>query len=121
MSDLYNQLRLDIDDAKSQNETLVGLKLDKAKAFDRVAPSFVAALFLAFGIPKGITNVFVKLYDGLHRHLTYRKWTCRVPRPHLMGFAKGARCHYLQSTSTTKCGVTFSITSLIFARARVRR
>ena len=83
MSDLYNQLRLDIDDAKSQNETLIGVKLDKAKAFDRVVPSFVAALFLAFGVPKGVTNVFVKLYDGLHRHLTYRKWTspCATTAP----------------------------------------
>lgn len=48
MPDLYNQLRLDLDDARLQGDTLVGIKLDKAKAFDRVVPSFVAALFLAF-------------------------------------------------------------------------
>ena len=74
MSDLYNQIRLDIDDAKHQGDALVGIKLDKAKAFDRVVPQYVAALFIAFGIPKGVTTVFVKMYDGLHRHLSYRSW-----------------------------------------------
>ena len=74
MSDLYNQLRLDIDEAALQGDTLIGIKLDKAKAFDRVVPKFVAALFLAFGIPSGIVSFFVKMYDGLHRHLSYRNW-----------------------------------------------
>ena len=74
MSDLFNQIRLDIDDAKAQGHSLIGLKLDKAKAFDRVIPSYVAALFLAFGVPSGISNFFVKIYDGLHRHLSYRNW-----------------------------------------------
>ena len=74
MSDLYNQVRLDIDAANIEGDTLIGIKLDKAKAFDRVVPNFVAALFLAFGIPQRVVSYFVKIYDGLHRHLSYRNW-----------------------------------------------
>lgn len=56
-------------------KALTGIKLDKAKAFDRVVPQFAAVLFLAFGIPKGVATVFVKMYEGLHRHLSYRSWS----------------------------------------------
>lgn len=62
MSTLYNELRLEIDCAKLDGIPLIGLKLDKAKAFNKIIPSYAAALFLAFGSPKTIVNVFLKIY-----------------------------------------------------------
>lgn len=102
MSDLYNQIRLDIDEAKAQNHTLIGLKLDKAKAFDRVVPAFVAALFLAFGVPKGITNFFVKTYDGLHRHLSYRSWCSPSATTASNGVCQGCSLSLLATSVYTK-------------------
>ena len=102
MSDLYNQIRLDIDDAKAHDHTLIGLKLDKAKAIDRVVPTFVAALFLAFGIPKGIANFFVKIYDGLHRHLSYRNWCSPKATTASNGVCQGCSLSLLAMNMYTK-------------------
>ena len=102
MSNLFNQLRLDIDEAKLQQETLIGIKLDKAKAFDRVVPHFVAALFLAFGLPKGFVSFFVKIYDSLHRHLSYRRWTSNLATTAPNGVCQGCSLSLLAMNAYTK-------------------
>lgn len=38
MSTLYNEMRLDLDNAFIDKTPLIGLKLDKAKAFDPIDP-----------------------------------------------------------------------------------
>ena len=71
---LHTALRLDIDTALHAGQDLIGVKLDKAKCFDRIVPSITCALFLALGLPKGFVNIFAKMYRGFRRHLCYKGW-----------------------------------------------
>ena len=48
---LHTALRLDIDTAQHADQDLIGVKLDKAKCFDRIVPSITCALFLVLGLP----------------------------------------------------------------------
>ena len=89
MSTLFNEMRIDLDAAFIDHTPLIGLKLDKAKAFDRIVPEFAAALFLAFGLPKGLVNFFLKIYKGLHRHLSYRNWCSPHATTPANGVAQG--------------------------------
>lgn len=82
---LHTALRLDLDEASLQQDELVGIKLDKAKCFDRIIPSHTSALFLAFGLPKHFVNIFSKIYRGLHRHMSYKGWIC----PHCTNASNG--------------------------------
>ena len=102
MSDLYNQIRLDVDESTLDNAPLVGIKLDKAKAFDRVLPNFAAALFLAFGVPQGIVNFFVKIYAGLRRHLSYRNWMSPEATTACNGVCQGCSFSLLAMNVYTK-------------------
>lgn len=89
MSQISVGLRLEIDEAKCSGEHLVGIKLDQSKCFDRIVPAFAAALFLAFGMPKGVVNMFLKLYHGLTKHLSFRGWTEKTPTTAANGVAQG--------------------------------
>ena len=74
MPSLHTALRLEIDTARTNKQDLVGIKLDKAKCFDRLIPDFTAALFLAFGLPQFFVGLFHRIYSGLRRHLAYKGW-----------------------------------------------
>ena len=89
MSSIQTHLKLDIDVAESQGQELLGLKLDKAKCFDRIIPSFAACLMLAFGIDRKLVAIFTKLYDGLHRHLSFKCWCSPVATHAANGIAQG--------------------------------
>ena len=89
MTDISVGLRLDIDQSYAQDEPLIGIKLDQSKCFDRLIPQFTAALFLAMGLPKGIVNLFVKIYDGLKKHVAYRGWVSSTPITCANGLAQG--------------------------------
>ena len=89
MSSIQTQMKLDIDIASAQGFDLIGMKLDKAKCFDRVIPSFASCLMLAFGIDKKIVTIFSKLYDGLHRHLSYKSWCSPTATHAANGIAQG--------------------------------
>ena len=65
MADISVGLRVDIDEAQAEHDPIVGIKLDQSKCFDRIVPSFAGALFLVFGMPKGVVGMFLKLYQGL--------------------------------------------------------
>ena len=56
MASLYNEVRLEMDVSQAPNSPMIGVKLDKSKAFDRVIPNVVGALLLAFGAPKHFVN-----------------------------------------------------------------
>ena len=102
MSTLYNDLRLHIDCAKLDNVPLVGIKLDKAKAFDRIVPAFAGVLFLAFGLPQALVNVFLKIYQGLHRHLSFRRWISPVATHPANGVAQGCSLSLLAMNAYNK-------------------
>ena len=118
MSTLYNDLRLHIDCAKLDNQPLVGVKLDKAKAFDRIVPTFAGVLFLAFGLPMGFVNVFLKIYQGLHRHLSYRRWIAPIATRPANGVAQGCSLSLLAMNACNKvwCHLLEHIPE-VFARA----
>ena len=79
MSQLQTQLRLALDNAKSTGNHLIGIKLDKAKCFDRLIPSIASALMLAFGVPTEVVMVFSQIYANLRRLLSYKGWISTVP------------------------------------------
>ena len=89
MSDVSVGLRFELDSAQASPDPLVGIKLDQSKCFNRLVPDFTAALFLAFGVPKGIVNIFLKVYASLKRHLSYRGWVSSTPTTAANGVAQG--------------------------------
>lgn len=74
MSDISTGLQIQVDEAKRTNEHIVGLKLDKAKCFDRLIPSVTSALFAALGIPISVITFFLQMYSNLKRYMTYKTW-----------------------------------------------
>lgn len=89
MTEAHSAIQLDIDNAKTVQNPIMGLKLDKAKCFDRLLPSITAALFLAFGLPQGLTTFFLQIYVGLKRYMTYKQWTSKVLSTCSNGLAQG--------------------------------
>ena len=89
MPEVSTDIRLEIDEALASTDPLVGIKLDQSKCFDRIVPDFAAALFLALGLPRGVVNVFVKMYASLKRHLSYRGWVSSTATTAANGVAQG--------------------------------
>ena len=89
MSSVHTTLRLDLDTAKSHGNTLVGLKLDKSKCFDRIIPSIAGALMMAFGAPRGVVHFFIQMYTNLKRHLALRGWISPLATTASNGVAQG--------------------------------
>ena len=89
MTSISNGLRLDIDSAQASNQHLIGIKLDQSKCFDRLIPAIAGAFMLALGIPKGLVNVFLLMYKGLHKHLSYRGWISKHSVTNANGVAQG--------------------------------
>ena len=89
MTDAHSNIQLNIDHAKTSQNHIMGMKLDKAKCFDRLLPDITAALFLAFGLPQGLTKFFLQIYVGLKRYMTYKQWTSKVPSTCANGLAQG--------------------------------
>ena len=74
MSEIYTELQLEIDKSHMNHVPLLGVKLDKSKCFDRLIPSLVVGLCLAFGLPAFLGNFIARMYEGLHRHMSYKGW-----------------------------------------------
>lgn len=72
------------------------------KSFDRLVPQFAACLFIAFGIPKHVVSIFLRLYQGLHKHLAFRSWTSPVPVTHANGVAQGCSFSILAMNAYNK-------------------
>ena len=89
MTDVHTRIRLEIDHAKTTGCHLLGVKLDKSKCFDRLIPTVTAALFLAFGLPVGISMFFTKMHLGLHRYMNYKEWTSHISTTSSNGLAQG--------------------------------
>ena len=89
MEAVHTHMKLSIDQAITSKQPLIGVKLDKAKCFDRVIPSYAAALMLSYGVPKSIVTFFTKIYNGLHRHLSYKSWISPTATTPANGVAQG--------------------------------
>ena len=75
MTSIHTNLQIQIDAAMHHSSPLIGVKLDKAKCFDRVLPNLVIALLLAFGLPPFFANFVARMYEGIHRHMSYKGWS----------------------------------------------
>ena len=89
MDAVHTHMKLVIDRAVADHVPVIGVKLDKAKCFDRIIPAYASALMLSYGVPSFVVNIFVKLYDGLHRHLSYKSWIAPVATRPANGVAQG--------------------------------
>ena len=89
MSAIHTNLALTVEQAKSKGTPLIGIKIDKAKCFDRIIPQYAGALMLAFGVAKSIVAVFLKLYDQLDKHLQFKSWFAPQPTHSPNGVAQG--------------------------------
>ena len=89
MSEVHTGLQLSLDQAKQNGDSLIGVKLDKSKCFDRIIPTYAGALMLSFGVPKQVINIFLKIYAKLQRFLSYKSWTSPKPTHAPNGVAQG--------------------------------
>ena len=89
MSSISTGLRLELDVAQAKGHDLVGIKLDQSTCFDRIIPSVAGALFLAFGPPKGVVSVFLRMYAGFKKHISYRGWVAQQYSTAANGVAQG--------------------------------
>ena len=108
MTSISNGLRLDIDSAQISNEHLIGIKLDQSKCFDRLVPSIAGAFMLALGVPKGIVNVFILIYRGLRKHLSYRGWISKQSVTNANGVAQGCSFSLLAINAYMHIWATFT-------------
>ena len=89
LADVHSMIRLELDEAFTSKNPIVGIKLDKAKCFDRLVPSVSAALLLALGIPKTIVTFFLGMYTSMTRHLSYKNWVSHLPTTSPNGLVQG--------------------------------
>ncbi len=89
MSSVFSKMQLQIDSTVATHDNLIGLKLDKSKCFDRLVPSIVASLFVAFGLPIGLTKFFLQIYQGLKRFMCYKQWISTRPTTAPNGLVQG--------------------------------
>ena len=74
MAAIHTSLALTLEDRRNESCDVIGVKIDKAKCFDRIIPEYAGALMLAFGAPSCVVSIFLKLYQGLSKHLSYKSW-----------------------------------------------
>lgn len=89
MSAIHTNFALTIEQAKCDDDPLIGIKIDKAKCFDRIIPQYAGALMLAFGVPTTIVAVFLKLYSQLDKHLQFKSWFAPIATHSPNGVAQG--------------------------------
>ena len=89
MSQLQTKVRLSLDDARQTGNHIVGIKLDKAKCFDRLVPNIASALMIAFGVPVNVVRFFTQIYAKLQRILSYKNWTSTVQTTCANGVVQG--------------------------------
>lgn len=75
MSDVPATIRSELDLAHRTNDHVAGIKIDKAKAFDKLIPSVVVMLMVAFGLPPGLANYIHELYSKLAKFTVYQGWS----------------------------------------------
>lgn len=84
-----------------------GIKIDKSKCFDRIIPNYAGALMLAFGIPRCIVSIFMKLYGQLQKHLTFKSWFAATPTHGPNGVAQGCSLSLIAINVHMKAWVHF--------------
>ena len=89
LSHLQTDLKLQLDNARTNQSEIIRIKLDKSKCFDRLIPSVSAAIMLSLGLPFQVVNMFAKPYNGLQRFLCYQIWTCPTPTTAANGVIQG--------------------------------
>lgn len=89
MTDVPATIRSELDLAHRSNDHIVGIKVDKSKAFDRLIPSTVVMLMLAFGLPAGLANYINEFYTNLAKYTVYQGWSRNCPITTSNGLLQG--------------------------------
>ena len=89
MAAIHTQFAITLEHMRHEQCDLIGVKIDKAKCFDRIIPEYAGALMLAFGVPRCVVSFFLKLYQGLTKHLSYKSWVQPAPTHGPNGVAQG--------------------------------
>ena len=113
LSTIPVQMRLDIDHASSAGKTLLGVKIDKSKAFDRIVPAVAALLMLAFGVERSLVNFFTQLYPRLERYTCIGPWCSSLPLRTTNGLVQGC------SPSLLSMNLQMSVWVLVLKRLEV--
>ena len=110
LSTIPVHMRLDIDHASSAGKTLLGVKIDKSKAFDRIVPAVAALLMLAFGVERSLVNFFTQLYPRLERYTCIGPWCSSLPLRTTNGLVQGC------SLSLLSMNLQMSVRVLVLKR-----
>lgn len=89
MAQIAGEIQISLDNSRVQNCPIIGAKLDKSKAFDRLIPSVSGMLMLALGIPSTIVVFFLSMYQSMTRYTSYLQWTGATACTQANGLVQG--------------------------------
>lgn len=72
-----------------KNEGLIGIKLDRSKCFDRVAPTIIYHLGAAMGLDAKFLRTWLQTYEGFARHICLGPYIDSTPLVNENGIAQG--------------------------------
>ena len=70
-TDISHHLAVKSEIAIASGKSLIGIKIDRSKCFDRIIPKFVAAIGERLGLDKKYLHVWQSLYEDFQRYLSY--------------------------------------------------
>ena len=70
-TDISHHLAIMSENAIVTGKSLIGIKIDRSKCFDRILPSLVAAIGEKLGLDKKYLHVWQQLYQDFRRFLSY--------------------------------------------------
>ena len=70
-SDISHHLAIRSESAIAHGKSLIGIKIDRSKCFDRIIPALIAAIGEKLGLDKKYLHVWQQLYHDFQRFLSY--------------------------------------------------
>lgn len=89
MVQIPGEIQLSLDAARCDNQPIIGAKLDKSKAFDRLVPSISAMLMLTRGVPTTVVTFFLSMHQSMTRCTSFQQWTGMTPCTTANGVVQG--------------------------------
>ena len=88
-TDISHHLAIRSEIAVASGKSLVGIKIDRSKCFDRIIPKIVAAIGEKLGLDSKYLHVWQQLYCGFQRFLTYEQFILPESLKSHNGIAQG--------------------------------
>lgn len=102
-ADVAHRISAATEAAILQKRSLMGVKLDRAKCFDRILPQTIAALGRSLGLPEQYLRVWLAVYADFKRYLTIGQVLSSVPMKQTNGVSQGDSASVL-SVNLLMCG-----------------